>query len=219
MDHHLPRDPPSNKDIISLTNLHLPHGVRAPDIWHSGAAKDQPALLSTRITLRNGFRSAAARDRLDANTLHYGQLAKHIRASSAPGQGLPEVLDLVDEAIVQLTGTTSEAQRAEYVAQVAVAVTLPQASMFGRNVRVTRAREWAAAQRGGGLREEFAVEDVQVMTLIGVNAVERTAKQPLLVSFAVMTGGWREGWPLDALFGLESVIVKVSPLLLRRERT
>ncbi len=72
---HQPPHPNNNQDIISVKNLQLPAGVVAPDVW--GKAKEQPALLTVSLVLRGeGFGKAAEGDRLDASTIHYGELSK-----------------------------------------------------------------------------------------------------------------------------------------------
>nr|POE99514.1 putative utp--glucose-1-phosphate uridylyltransferase [Quercus suber] len=81
-------------DAISITNLSLPHPVLAPDVW--GNAKAQPAALSLTVQLRGEFQSAASRDALDASTLHYGELAKHIRSACCEGLGVAAVLGTWD---------------------------------------------------------------------------------------------------------------------------
>ncbi|KAK0939385.1 hypothetical protein LTR29_009001 [Friedmanniomyces endolithicus] len=79
--HQAPGSPTNNnQDIISVKNLQLPAGVVAPDVW--GKAKEQPALLTVSLVLRGeGFGKAAAGDRLDASTIHYGELSKRESSS------------------------------------------------------------------------------------------------------------------------------------------
>lgn len=74
-----------SNDTVSLRNLRLNHGIIAP-IW--GTPKEQPALISVDLVLRNGFESAAGKDALDDNTVHYGILAKSIRGA-AGGKNQP----------------------------------------------------------------------------------------------------------------------------------
>jgi len=89
-----PHQPPhpnnNNQDIISVKNLQLPAGVVAPDVW--GKAKEQPALLTVSLVLRGeGFGKAAEGDRLDASTIHYGELSKREFLPHLGPGGLPVV--------------------------------------------------------------------------------------------------------------------------------
>ena len=84
---------PGPGDVILLQNLQLPHGVVDRNCW--GEAKEQPALVSVKLWLRDGFGSTAGSDALDQTTIHYGQLAKRIRASNGANQTVVELFEAV----------------------------------------------------------------------------------------------------------------------------
>lgn len=84
-------------DTVSLKHLRLSHGIIAP-IW--GTPKEQPALVSIDLVLSRGFDSAAGKDALDENTIHYGTLAKSIRAAAGGESCTLEEFHLMVESVV-----------------------------------------------------------------------------------------------------------------------
>ena len=186
-------------NIISIKCLQLPAGIVAPDVW--GKLKEQPALVSVKLVLRGkGFSSAASKDELDESTLHYGQLAKSIRARcSRAEQRVSDVstaVNLVVESMATKRGKIDGKEWSSFVvAHSIVDVVLPKASMAGEKVTVTSERNYDEA---GGLLEsegQYVIDDVKVMTLVGVNGYERTAKQPLVARLGV-------SWPGDHVHDL-----------------
>lgn len=205
-------------DTISLTNLQLPHPVLAPDVW--GVPKAQPALVNLTLQLRAPFHTAADGDALDGSTMHYGMLAKRIRSACGEGGDGREVTRKVAECVDELgRGKEEEGRpRGNVVRSARVEVRFPKAGMYGE-LGVMMAETWAWGKEGGDGRREVmmvGLPDVKVMTLVGVNACERTARQPVMVGLwvrGVVEGDGLRGWA--ATFRMERVLVQVCPC--RRE--
>ncbi|KAK5129908.1 hypothetical protein LTR08_002709 [Meristemomyces frigidus] len=205
----------TDTNTIAVKNLQLPAGVVAPDVW--GKLKEQPALVSVTLILRGkGFSSAASKDELDDSTIHYGQLAKSIRAKcSRADQTVSDVLAGVGGVVELMASKGGKVNGEEWksfvVAQSIVEITLPKASMAGDGVTAMRQKSYDEAGRQVLSQGTFAVHDVKIMTLVGVNAYERTAKQPLIVSLWV---SWADDAEVGAfgpeqVFGLERKLVKI----------
>lgn len=198
-------------DTIRLQNLQLSHGVQAPDVW--GKPKDQPALVSLTLTLRHGFGSAADSDALDASTIHYGELAKRIRANcAAAGQTVECVLVNVERIAC---GMAQKAPGRFILGRCGAEVTLPKASMYGDGVTLGRFSffddQGRASMHG---RRVFTVKAIKVMAMIGVNDYERAAKQPIVATCSLHTDSSTEmnggrGEQTAALFQLEQTLVQV----------
>ncbi|CZT20786.1 uncharacterized protein RCC_06644 [Ramularia collo-cygni] len=187
---------------ISITNLSLPHPISAPDVW--GKQKDQPALLNVSLTLRGaGFSSAASLDKLDDSTIHYGNLAKKLRAGCSAGQNVLSLISAAEEAVMEM----GRKGNGKFIVQEArVEVGLCKASMFGEQVKVVSVKRFGRDGVVEGEKWGFEVQEVKVMVLVGVNGYERQARQPLVVGFGV----WFDGkGSLESLFGLESLIVEI----------
>lgn len=191
---------PSTK--ICIKNLTLPHPVLAPDVW--GKQKEQPAVLDITLTLRgSGFSSAASLDKLDDSTIHYGTLAKKVRAACTAGLDLPGLVSATEKAILEM-GTKAGGR---FIVQEArIEVGLCKATMFGEDVRFVKTRRFGVDGSVEVSRTCFEVKEVKIMVLVGVNAYERQARQPLMVGF----GLWFEEANLDNLFRLENSVVDVS---------
>lgn len=192
-------------DTISIKNLSLPNSILAPDVW--GKSKEQPALLSISLALREiGFSTAASKDELDNSTVHYGELAKGIRkACSEGGQSVSSILEQAENIAVEMA-----TKGAHFILACSTfELCLPKASMYGDGATVTLITEY---QENGGwtnVRGSFAVESMKVMTLVGVNGYERKARQPLVASTWVYYD-CDEGELMHAgLFGLEGLLVEV----------
>lgn len=201
------------RDTITLTNLSLPHGIIAPDVW--GKPKEQPAFVSVQLALSGpGFGSAAQGDKLDDSTIHYGNLAKKIRGGCVAGNTAGDVSSVVEKSVLEM-GMKSGGKF--IVARSTVDVHLPKASMFGDGgVTLTTSTSYDASGKATGSSRVFGVKGIKVMTLIGVNEYERSQKQPLVVSVLLLlrsevqsTGSGQT----VALFNLEQTLVQVSGLL------
>ncbi|KAK1060334.1 hypothetical protein LTR74_011966 [Friedmanniomyces endolithicus] len=212
-----PHQPPhpnnNNQDIISVKNLQLPAGVVAPDVW--GKAKEQPALLTVSLVLRGeGFGKAAEGDRLDASTIHYGELSKRIRAAcSTPNQTAGHVSAHAERVIAEITRKSATSS---IVARSIVDVHLPKASMYGDGITLTNITDYDERGRTRAARRVFVVKGVKLMLLVGVNEYERGGKQPVLASLWLDLGG---AGPLEggsgsgstvALFNLEQTLVQIT---------
>lgn len=196
-------------DSVSIRNLHLPHGITAPDVW--GKTKEQPGLVSLKLTLRDGFSGTASEDGLDAS-IHYGQLAKRIRAENHPGQTVYDVLDAA-RGVVHTMASMGPGTKF-LLARADLEVLLPKASMAGEAVTLTHALHFDAGGHSESLERVFTVRNVKLMVLIGVNAYERTAKQPV-VAYIAITWDVKTAWRITEdstrrLFGTEQILVKVG---------
>ncbi|KAK0775626.1 hypothetical protein LTR75_016516 [Friedmanniomyces endolithicus] len=218
-----PHQPPhpnnNNQDIISVKNLQLPAGVVAPDVW--GKAKEQPALLTVSLVLRGeGFGKAAEGDRLDASTIHYGELSKRIRAAcSTPNQTAGHVSAHAERVIAEMSRKSAISS---IVARSIVDVHLPKASMYGEGITLTNITDYDERGRTRAARRVFVVKGVKLMLLVGVNGYERGGKQPVLASLwldlgsaGALEGGSRSGsgsgsGSTVALFNLEQTLVQIT---------
>ncbi|KAK4504491.1 hypothetical protein PRZ48_005407 [Zasmidium cellare] len=200
---------PLSSDTITLTNLQLPHGIIAPDVW--GKPKEQPALITLSLLLQgSGFGSAAQGDKLDDSTIHYGNLAKKIRAGCVEGQSAGDLSAVVEKSILEM-GMKSAGRF--IVARASVEVVLPKASMFGDGgVTLGTTTSYDETGRVLGVGRVFGVKGIKVMTLIGVNGYERSQKQPLVVSVLLhLRSEVRETGSGEtvALFNLEQMVVQI----------
>lgn len=196
-----PRQP--GQDIVSVKGLQLPHGVHAPDAW--GKTKEQPALLSVTLTLKSSFSSAGSKDELDDSTIHYGKLAKSLRARSKSEQTCDQVISscALDTAIEM--GERSRNSGGNAIAHCRAELLLPKASMFGlcglvccydasSNFSMTQGKSWG-----------FFLKDVNLMCLVGVNEYERAGKQPVVVNFSLDEVPRPEAF----LFQIERLLIEV----------
>jgi dihydroneopterin aldolase len=197
-----------DRDVISIKNLSLPHPVLAPDAWSftpSALAnkaqlkyKAQPATVSLELLLKpQSFANAARDDTVNpAHTVHYGELSKDVRACSRDGQSLMDILQSMT-SIVGARPAVSEATTRLY---------LPKGSMTGQSTLITQKlarldhgpREGDMIVRSGSL----SVTGVPLSCLIGVNADERTGKQPLILDLHVMYAEGRQNDGEDAAIGV-----------------
>ncbi|KAH9828496.1 Dihydroneopterin aldolase [Teratosphaeria destructans] len=195
-------------DIISIKELQLPYGVVSPDVW--GKPKEQPALLSISLTLRHPFKSAADQDALDASTIHYGELAKRIRASCIQNMTAGQVSAAAERAACEM------AQKSAgnfIVSIIAIELILGKASMYGAGLvlgTVSYYDESGRVARPG--QRTFTVRDVKIMTLVGVNQYERAQKQPIVATCTIFIGsmsGMQGSEQTVALFNLENTLVQI----------
>jgi dihydroneopterin aldolase len=201
--------------VVSVRNLQLPSGAIAPNIWLE--RKEQPALASVSLWLRNSFTSAASQDALDDSTVHYGELSKRVRAGCTGEEGQRSALEAVFQAAEHMA-RKPKPDGDNFVAKRIVAkVTLPKASAFGDALTLSEVKTYdAKGSKTGGFRT-FACKNLKVPTLIGVNAYERKGRQPLVVDFALDFDG--ESYEslsseqhMDVLFPIERELVDVSAL-------
>lgn len=193
------KSPAQNVDRLSISNLHLDNGILAPYVF--GERKQQPATVSISLDLSQGFSSAASTDALDQNTVHYGNLAKAVRDKRPGGQTLENLIDWIEGAVDRMGERKDGSSR---VGRCMVSVRLPKASMAGECVEVTSER----IGRGGRV-VKVGFEGVRIMVLIGVNAVERTAKQALEVDLEISCRGDEALREDVKAFGLEREVIGV----------
>lgn len=199
----------ASSDTIQIKNLQLPFGVIAPDVW--GKAKEQPALVSINLLLNGGgFGSASDTDKLDDSTIHYGNLAKKVRASCREQQTADELRQNIEQIVCEMA--KKEGGRCFIVARSTLEVDLPKASMFGGGVTFVSVTSYDEGGRSVTNSTIFRVRDVKIMTLIGVNAYERSMKQPLMASIELHL---RTEADTATLFNLEKLLVQVSVVALR----
>lgn len=170
-------------DKITLHNLSLTVHAGV-DAW--GRPRPQPALLTITITLSSPFSSAAAHDALDASTVHYGQLSKHIKSSIENGihhLSTEELARHVGECILESAGD-AQLKASE------MDIFYPKGSLLGEGAGyafsdyIDREGE-RAISRVGYLR------NLRFNCILGVNANERLAKQAVVVNI------WIECLPAD----------------------
>ena len=168
---------PSTGGFIAVKNLQLPHGVVAPNVW--GKLKEQPVLATVNLHLSQGFTSAASKDALDQSTIHYGDLAKRIRASSVADQGILDLLSAVEGAVCAMSIREDGSSK---IVTSETELTLPKASMLGEKVTMSKIQQYDATGKATSTRLLFMAEKMKVMALIGVNDYERKARQPVIAT-------------------------------------
>nr|OQO27885.1 hypothetical protein B0A51_05198 [Rachicladosporium sp. CCFEE 5018] len=173
----------AENSIISVQGLRL-DAVTAPNIW--GDVKSQPATINIKIYLREAFKSAATADALDNSTVHYGELAKRIRkaSSQSPGSKYP-LEDIIESAV----GTTENISL--NILEVVAELVLPKSSTYGRALSISESRVFGDKSGTAAVRDHVKFQGLRLMVLVGVNAYERSGKQPVV---------------LDVLIGLDNPI-------------
>ena len=212
---------PTTQAVVTIRNLQLPSGALAPNIWHE--VKEQPALATVSLWLRESFTSAASQDALDDSTVHYGELSKRVRAVCATEEGQGTALNGMFDAAEYMAHKPKPAVSnnclpdgtGKFVAKrIAARLTLPKASAFGDELAMSEVRTYDG--KGNKTCQGFATfscKNLRIPTLIGVNAYERKGRQPLVVDFAVdiveRIGGTAME-EMQILFPLERDLVDVS---------
>ena len=188
----------SSHDSIHVKNIQLASPIIARDVW--GNLKEQIGSVSVHLLLRKGFSTASDADKLDDSTIHYGNLTKQIRANCQ--QDSKNVIQAVESAICTLA---TKADGRFIVARSVVQLMLPKATMLGTELILTSDTCYdEKGKRQEPVTNSFGVKNVTIPTLIGVNAYERTMKQPLVVSFTVQQG------QQELLHDIEPALVEVS---------
>lgn len=203
---------PETQAVVSIRNLQLPSGVIAPNIWHE--TKEQPALATVSLWLRESFTSAASQDALDDSTVHYGELSKRVRAIYANKDGQASALCGMFEAAEHMARKPKPDGNDKFVVKrIAARLTLPKASAFGEELAMSEVRLYDEKGAKTSLFANFSCKNLKIPTLIGVNAYERKGRQPLVVNFAIdfaerLGGTVME--EMEILFPLERDLVDVS---------
>ena len=203
---------PETQAVVSIRNLQLPSGVIAPNIWHE--TKEQPALASVSLWLRESFTSAASQDALDDSTVHYGELSKRVRAIYESKDGQTSAVNGMFKAAEHMARKPKPDGNDKFVAKrIAAKLTLPKASAFGDELAMSEVRLYDEKGTKTNSFVTFSCKNLRIPTLIGVNAYERKGRQPLVVNFAIdlverLGGSAME--EMEALFPLERALVDVS---------
>jgi dihydroneopterin aldolase len=203
---------PATQAVVSVRNLQLPSGAIAPNIWHE--TKEQPALGSVSLWLRESFTSAASQDALDDSTVHYGELSKRVRANYENKDGQRSALNGMFQAAEHMARKPKPDGNDKFVAKrIAARLTLPKASAFGDELALSEVRLYDEKGTKTHTFATFSCKNLRIPTLIGVNAYERKGRQPLVVDFAVdlveRLGG-SDMEEMEILFPLERDLVDVS---------
>jgi dihydroneopterin aldolase len=207
----------ANQAVVSVRNIQLPSGAIAPNIWLE--TKEQPALASVSLWLRDSFTSAASQDALDDSTVHYGELSKRVRAACSSEEGQRSALEAMFKAAEHMAHKPKPEGDKFVAKRIAATLTLPKASAFGEALKLSEVKLYdEKGSRTGGFRS-FACKNLGVPTLIGVNAYERKGRQPLVVDFAVDFDGEYESLSsethMEMLFPIERALVEVGLLTCR----
>lgn len=209
-----PAQIPATQAVVSVRNLQLPSGAIAPNIWHE--TKQQPALASVSLWLRESFTSAASQDALDDSTVHYGELSKRVRAVYESKAGQASALNGMFQAAEHMARKPKPDGNDKFVAKrIAARLSLPKASAFGDELAMSEVRLYDETGKKTGNFATFSCRNLRVPTLIGVNAYERKGRQPLVVDFAVdfvERLGDNVTEEMEILFPLERDLVDVSLL-------
>jgi dihydroneopterin aldolase len=188
----------SDRDVIAIKNLSLPHPVLAPDAWSftpsalanntPATMKAQPATVSMELVLKpQSFANAACDDTVNpAHTVHYGEVSKAVRANSFEGQDVFDVL-------LQMAGVIGDRKA---VTDANISISLSKGSMTGQSTLITHTLEGFERDVGHMKKGDILVSSgslvvtgIPLTCLIGVNANERTGKQPLLLDYHVRFEG------------------------------
>lgn len=158
---------PIDSDAVIVHNLSLE--VNTNDAW--GRYRPQPVLLSVACRLRTSFGEAAGEDQVTSSTIHYGKLAKALRASFSDIKVERGGVDLIRTAWT----TVLQMARSEDLGTVEIAVRLPKALRFGKTFVLEAticlpARKRTCVHRYEGLRYS---------TIIGVNDNEKERAQSI----------------------------------------
>lgn len=187
-------------DGISIRELSLQHAQKTGrDAW--GREKEQPLLLSVAISLKRPFASAADKDALDDSTMHYGHLAKRLRALQ------PSKSETLDELATRVqTQIAHNASSSALVRKCQVEISLPKASLLGERVAYVQTMSYEETSPSVESRV-LHLSRLRIPVLIGVNANERTRKQPLVFDLWVseLSPGHADSYPI-----LESHLDEVS---------
>jgi dihydroneopterin aldolase len=194
--------------VVEIKNLQLPYPIQYPNVW--GITKEQPGLLNITLHLKPGFANAADHDSLEGS-VNYGNLSKDIR-NSMPGSLIPQ--RLLAFAGQRAMAVASLSQGANPISMIISELRLPKASMTGDGLNFTWTSNVSAQQGVLAQRKMFAVQNMHLMALIGVNDYERTAKQPIIASmdfyyFSVSSEGGGREFPMEKAVVVEQRLQKV----------
>jgi dihydroneopterin aldolase len=166
---------------VGIDRLQLPHGVFFKDVWSN--VKEQPAYLNINVALSPGFGTAARLDEVNDTTLHYGNLAKNIRGTYIQPLDHHTVLKMAQSIAYSLSRQAAGGFAASHVT---TELHLPKASMTGGEISYTWMTRYDPPSRQVlPVTRAFSIVDMTVMALIGVNAYEKQARQPIIANLTV----------------------------------
>lgn len=187
-------------DGIEVQNLTLQHLQKVTkDAW--GRTKEQPLLVTVRLSLREEFNSAASTDRLDSSTINYGTLSKTIR-----GLNPSSTWESLDDLTTRLYHSVSALTTSHTLDASLIRVSLPKASLLGASVLFTQHRRHLLGLPRPRLRRDLTIHGIAVSALVGINPHERRASQRLILSAELLDVPSRTG---DDAAEIEALLVEV----------
>ncbi|KJZ78309.1 hypothetical protein HIM_02347 [Hirsutella minnesotensis 3608] len=217
--------------VVCVKNLQTT--VQGPDDAWGRRDRPQPMLVSARAVLRRGFGATSARDALDADTVHYGQLSKAILASlealpaarntgsgSARGDEPLDLFRVLSHIWLRLTGCDplsgyrlaagtgagKPLVNAAAVRSLEITAKLPKASLVGQGACLTLSGvlDGDSDCPVNMCARTLRLHGLRVPTVVGINDNERKAKQAVVVNVEV--DNFRA--PCDTFQALEARIVE-----------
>lgn len=223
-------------DQVELKSLALPQPILAPSPWThfqpSGTIsrettiklrwQPQPGTVSINLSLMPpAFVTVARGDVLDGNTMHYGILAKSIRAKLAADQieelDIYSVFESVTELVreqCRLIGPDRQSNSLAPIRKMMVQVEFPRAGMFAKELRLGEETDFTRSSETPGHRAWFELCELRMEVLIGVNDYERAAPQQVIAQVSCHWNGKAAGrmGEGDFVFHFEATILEVSGL-------
>lgn len=211
--------------VIRVQNLQAFLDV-GDDAWgRSGILK--PVLLSAVVTLREAFRLASANDAVNKSTVHYGILSKKIieasgiyqqvRDSTSEPRDLKHVLDRISSFLTQytldgtkVTGLGTAILSPETIKSLELEVTLPKASLNGKGISFRGIAVYSENEPSpNAYAMTLKIKELYIPCLIGVNSVERNAKQMVIANVELD----RCVGPNIEYYKIEELVVKESRMI------
>lgn len=160
-------------DIISIQNILVTVNA-GTDAW--SRPKQQPALISVNLSLTHPFSSAITGDDLDTSTINYGTLSKNI--VSATARNPTTWLSHPDLVLVVETAARDTSPREDMLYTSEVDVFFPKATLLGEGVGIRLSKAYGLKTYSRVLH----LKNLNVATIVGVNAHERLLKQTVIAN-------------------------------------
>lgn len=213
------KDAPEQHSVIHVRNLQTSLAI-GRDAW-GRQGKLQPVLISISVSLKQPFESASSEDAVTESTIHYGTLSKailefcgqqEVDAENMRAQGIirDRPLSVFSNNLIQHLNMPISGKPAILHAKVSwlqVKITLPKASLQGSGICFSDTMAWSDSPTAPPTKvSSLHLRDLQISAIIGVNTVERLAKQVVVANVTL------EPWSneADAYNELEQIVVKVS---------
>ncbi|KAH8809210.1 Dihydroneopterin aldolase-domain-containing protein [Xylogone sp. PMI_703] len=187
--------------VIRVRNLQAFLTV-GKDAWaRDGIPK--PVLLSASVSLRQSFHSASTNDAVNKSTIHYGILSKQIigatkiyqqhQESSSELRDLKSALNKIASTLtrytldgIEVVSTDSPILSHKAIRSLELEVTLPKASLTGTGVSLKGVTVYTTESESPvSYSLALKLRDLHVPCLIGVNSVEREAKQMVVANVEI----------------------------------